>query len=55
MIQTPILNEIKTDALPSQFDSISNEFSELEKDEQIILSIIKETKSLNEHDIDYNG
>jgi len=51
-IQTPILNEIKTDALPSQFDSISNEFSELEKDEQIILSIIKETKSLNEHDIE---
>lgn len=38
--------------LPVAFNEIAEEFPELEKDEQIILALIKETKSLTEQDIE---
>ncbi|TVM02704.1 MAG: hypothetical protein CV087_08980 [Candidatus Brocadia sp. WS118] len=37
---------------PVGFKEISKEFSELDEDEQIILALIKETKSLTEYDIE---
>ncbi|MBK8383082.1 MAG: DUF2791 family P-loop domain-containing protein [Ignavibacteria bacterium] len=46
------LNEKVVSTLPAQLETIKSSFPELEKDEQIILSLIKEAKSLNEHDIE---
>src|SRR3972149_1189020 len=38
--------------LPKAFEEIAAQFPELEKDEQIILALLKETKSLTEQDIE---
>jgi len=38
--------------LPSAFEEIARQFPELGKDEQIILALLKETKSLTEQDIE---
>lgn len=38
--------------LPKAFDDIANKYPELDKDEQIILALTKETKSLTEQDIE---
>jgi hypothetical protein len=44
-------SEIQSE-VPHGFDEVSKEYPELEKDEQIILALIKETKSLTENDIE---
>ncbi|MFQ5641208.1 MAG: BREX system ATP-binding domain-containing protein [bacterium] len=54
--ETPDVSEIvdsKTQAEPPMgFKELSKEFPELDPDEQIILSLIRETKSLTEYDIE---
>ncbi|MGD8778134.1 MAG: DUF2791 family P-loop domain-containing protein [Ignavibacteria bacterium] len=47
-----IENSIRQIELPTAFKEIEEEFTELDKDEQIILALIKETKSLTEQDIE---
>lgn len=52
-LPTNHLKEIKVNQdLPPLFDSIKSMFPDFDKDEQIILSLIKEAKSLNDHDIE---
>jgi len=54
--ETPVVSEIVDSKVqaepPIGFREISKDFPELDLDEQIILSLIKETKSLTEYDIE---
>ncbi|KQC14850.1 MAG: hypothetical protein APR63_13230 [Desulfuromonas sp. SDB] len=49
--ESPIITKTRIDK-PKGYMEISKDFPELDEDEKIILSLIKETRSLTEHDIE---